>query len=72
MKFKNKEVKVKMDKIKGTNLGGWLVLEKWMTPHLFDNTNADDEYIYRKSYLQKSIKLELVNIALILLRKQIF
>lgn len=31
-------------KIKGVNLGGWLVLEKWMSPHLFDGTNADDEY----------------------------
>lgn len=31
-------------KIKGTNLGGWLVLEKWMDPHLFDGTQADDEY----------------------------
>lgn len=30
--------------IKGVNLGGWLVLEKWMTPHLFDGTTADDEY----------------------------
>lgn len=33
-----------MDKVKGVNLGGWLVLEKWMTPHLFDGTEADDEY----------------------------
>ena len=32
------------EKIVGVNLGGWLVLEKWMTPHLFDNTVADDEY----------------------------
>lgn len=31
-------------KIKGTNLGGWLVLEKWMTPELFQGTEADDEY----------------------------
>ena len=32
------------EKIKGVNLGGWLVLEKWMSPHLFDGTAADDEY----------------------------
>lgn len=32
------------NKIKGVNLGGWLVLEKWMAPSLFNNTNADDEY----------------------------
>ncbi|MFZ3010077.1 MAG: cellulase family glycosylhydrolase [Candidatus Microsaccharimonas sp.] len=30
--------------IRGVNLGGWLVLEKWMTPTLFDGTNANDEY----------------------------
>lgn len=30
-------------KMRGVNLGGWLVLEKWMTPYLFDGTNATDE-----------------------------
>jgi len=30
-----------MEKIKGVNLGGWLVLEKWMHPALFDGVNAD-------------------------------
>ena len=24
--------------IKGVNLGNWLVLEKWMSPELFDGT----------------------------------
>ncbi|KRL95777.1 glycoside hydrolase family 5 protein [Levilactobacillus hammesii] len=33
-----------MIKIKGVNLGGWLVLEKWMSPHLFDGVPSDDEY----------------------------
>ncbi|MBR7927537.1 cellulase family glycosylhydrolase [Aerococcaceae bacterium zg-ZUI334] len=32
------------DKIKGVNLGGWLVLEKWMTPALFEGVESDDEY----------------------------
>lgn len=32
------------NKIRGVNLGGWLVLEKWMTPNLFSKTKADDEY----------------------------
>lgn len=32
------------NKIKGVNLGGWLVLEKWMSPSLFAGTQADDEY----------------------------
>lgn len=31
-------------KIKGVNLGNWLVLEKWMSPALFDGTTAEDEY----------------------------
>lgn len=30
--------------IKGVNLGNWLVLEKWMSPALFDGASAEDEY----------------------------
>lgn len=29
--------------IRGVNLGGWLVLEKWMTPSLFEGLAATDE-----------------------------
>ncbi len=29
--------------IRGVNLGGWLVLEKWITPALFAGTSAEDE-----------------------------
>lgn len=29
--------------LKGVNLGGWLVLEKWMTPRLFAGFDASDE-----------------------------
>jgi glucan 1,3-beta-glucosidase len=32
--------------LRGVNLGGWLVLEKWMTPSLFDATDAVDEYTF--------------------------
>lgn len=32
------------EKIKGINLGGWLVLEKWMSPKLFEDVAAEDEY----------------------------
>ncbi len=32
-----------MKKIKGVNLGNWLVLEKWMLPELFEETGAEDE-----------------------------
>jgi len=28
----------------GVNLGGWLVLEKWITPGVFEGTSAIDEY----------------------------
>lgn len=30
--------------LRGVNLGGWLVLEKWIVPHLFKGTDAHDEY----------------------------
>jgi glucan 1,3-beta-glucosidase len=30
--------------IKGVNLGGWLVVERWITPSLFEGLNAVDEY----------------------------
>jgi hypothetical protein len=33
-----------MEKIRGVNLGNWLVLEKWMNTALFDGTDAQDEY----------------------------
>lgn len=31
------------ERIKGVNLGNWLVLEKWMQPSLFEGTDAEDE-----------------------------
>lgn len=31
-------------KLRGVNLGGWLVIEKWMTPSLFAGISAADEY----------------------------
>jgi glucan 1,3-beta-glucosidase len=30
-------------RVRGVNLGGWLVLEKWMTPSLFEGLEATDE-----------------------------
>lgn len=35
---------MKLDKIHGVNLGGWLVLERWMIPKLFEGTAANCEY----------------------------
>ena len=33
-----------MQQIRGVNLGGWLVLERWITPELFEGCEAQDEY----------------------------
>lgn len=41
-------------KVKGVNLGNWLVLEKWMNPALFDGTTAEDEY-YLPRQLSKEV-----------------
>jgi glucan 1,3-beta-glucosidase len=30
--------------LRGVNLGGWLVLEKWMVPDVYRDTDAGDEY----------------------------
>ena len=36
-------------KINGVNLGNWLVLEKWMSPSMFEGTDAEDEtYLVEK------------------------
>ncbi|HIX28274.1 MAG TPA: cellulase family glycosylhydrolase [Candidatus Blautia stercoravium] len=41
-------------KVKGVNLGNWLVLEKWMSPSLFEGTTAEDEY-YLPTQLSKEV-----------------
>lgn len=33
----------------GVNLGGWLVLERWMTPAVFEGTEAQDEYTFMQT-----------------------
>lgn len=38
-----------MTKVRGVNLGGWLVLERWITPQLFEGTNAQDEYTFMQT-----------------------
>ena len=37
------------EKLRGVNLGGWLLLEKWMTPSLFEDTQAEDEYTFMRT-----------------------
>ena len=38
-----------MKTLRGVNLGGWLVLERWMTPGLFSGTEAEDEYTFMQT-----------------------
>ena len=33
----------------GVNLGGWLILERWMTPKVFEGTEAVDEYTFMQT-----------------------
>lgn len=35
--------------LRGVNLGGWLVLEQWITPSLFTGTDAVDEYTFMQT-----------------------
>lgn len=44
------------NKLVGVNLGGWLVLEKWITPSLFEGTEGEDEFNLLKS--GKKVKVE--------------
>src|ERR1700722_16807575 len=37
-------------KLHGVNLGGWLVLEKWIKPSLFEGETAKDEYTLCQSW----------------------
>lgn len=45
--------------IKGLNLGGWLVLEKWMTPSLFKGSKAADEYTFCQDSMTEDKKQRL-------------
>lgn len=42
-------------KVKGVNLGNWLVLEKWMNPALFEGTTAEDEYWAAKAVVEGGV-----------------
>lgn len=45
-KIKQMGHKLYTQKLRGVNLGGWLLLERWMTPSLFAGTHAEDEYTF--------------------------
>ena len=43
-------------KLRGVNLGGWLILERWMTPKVFEGLVAEDEYTLCLELGQKARK----------------
>lgn len=45
--------------IKGVNFGNWLVLEKWMSPEIFEGTGAEDE-IWLNRVMDRKEKEELL------------
>lgn len=45
--------------IKGVNLGGWLVLEKWMSPQLFSGVKAEDEYYLPQDLSEAEYKVRM-------------
>lgn len=46
-------------KIKGVNLGNWLVLEKWMSQELFDGLEAEDESAFYEDLSKEEAKIRL-------------
>lgn len=52
-------------KVKGVNLGNWLVLEKWMSPALFEGTTAEDEY-----YLPQQLSREVYEARILIHRSE--
>ncbi|KAJ6575428.1 exo-beta-1,3-glucanase [Mycena capillaripes] len=51
-------------KVRGVNLGGWLVLEPWITPSLFDNTgnaNIVDEWTFASLQSRSTATAALTN-----------
>ena len=52
-------------KVNGVNLGNWLVLEKWMSPGLFEGTDAEDEY-----WLPRSLTKEVYEARILIHRSE--
>ncbi|KAF5366224.1 hypothetical protein D9758_005708 [Tetrapyrgos nigripes] len=51
-------------KVRGVNIGGWLVLEPWITPSLFDNTDDArivDEYTFGQYQDENKARATLTN-----------
>ena len=43
-------------KVRGVNLGNWLVLEKWMSPEVFEGTEAEDEIWLNRDLSEKECR----------------
>ncbi len=56
IQFSSSMKKNNQDKLRGVNLGGWLVLEKWITPSIFEGHEADDEYSLLNKIPKKTIR----------------
>ena len=41
-------------KVKGVNLGNWLVLEKWLNPALFEGPPAEDQYYHPRQHSREA------------------
>ena len=37
---------VSLPPLRGVNLGGWLILEEWLTPEVFEGTGAVDQFTF--------------------------
>ena len=48
-----------MEKIRGTNIGNWLVLEKWMSPGIFEGTGTEDETWLSRKLPQEELRRRL-------------
>ncbi|KAF2014023.1 glycoside hydrolase family 5 protein [Aaosphaeria arxii CBS 175.79] len=46
-------------KVRGVNLGGWFVLEPWITPSLFEGNDAIDEYSFAQTLGKDAAKARL-------------
>ncbi len=56
IQFSSSMKKINQGKLRGINLGGWLVLEKWITPSIFEGYKADDEYSLLNKIPKKTIR----------------
>ena len=51
----------RIDKVKGVNLGNWLVLEKWMSPELLQAQLQKTNTICRHSFQKRYMRQEFVS-----------